>query len=305
MIGSALVRHLLSKYHNAHLVLPVRNREKAEMMFKDCPNIAIYECDLLHTNFDFAQNIDYIIHCAAPTSSRYFVEHPIETYKAVYQPSVHLLQYATRNKIKGFVYLSSLEVYGDQTDNGVPLVENALGNIDLTSPRSCYPLAKRAVEHLCVLYALQHNVPVSTARLTQTTGAGGSIEDNRVINAFCRSAAKGEDIILHTIGESARPYCHIDDAISAILLLLQKGKRGEAYNVANESTYISAHDLAFFIKEHLAPAIEVKTVLKNENPYAPPSQLRLSTTKLQSLGWHPRCDLEYICRDVYQHYKLE
>lgn len=303
LIGSALVNYLQTCFSNVQMVLPVRNKAKAESMFADSANVTIVECDILTTDFEFAQDIDYIVHCASPTASAYFVEQPVETYNSVFLPSLHLLQYAAKHEVKGFVYLSSLEVYGTVADDDKPLSEEALGNIDLTSPRSSYPLAKRAVEHLCALYAHQYQVPVTVARLTQTTGPGVSFEDNRVINAFCRAASQNEDIILYTTGKSSRPYCHIDDAISAILFLLQKGVKGETYNVANESTFISALNLALFIKEHLNPSINVKVELKDDVPYAPPTNIRMSTSKLLALGWMPTHGLEDICRDVYKYYQ--
>lgn len=303
LIGSALVRNLMTHYIDVQFILPVRNKAKADALLGTDSRVSIVECDLLTTDFEFAKDIDYIVHCASPTASAYFVEHPVETYNSVFLPSLHLLQYATRHEVKGFVYLSSLEVYGTVTDDGKSLNEEALGNIDLTSPRSSYPLAKRAVEHLCALYAHQYHVPVTVARLTQTTGPKVAFEDNRVINAFCRAASQNENITLYTTGESSRPYCHIDDAISAILLLLQKGVKGEAYNVANESTFISAYNLALFIKEHLNPSINVKVELKKDVPYAPQTQIRMSTAKLHALGWKPQHGLKDICRDVINYYR--
>lgn len=298
LIGSALVRLLLSQYDEVQLILPVRNRPKAEAMFGGDARMSIVECDLLETDFEFAHGVDYIVHGAAPTSSRYFVEHPVETYREVLLPSMHLLEYAKRHGVKGMVYLSSLEVYGTVADGDEPLCEEALGSIDLTSARSSYPLTKRAVEHLCALYAHEYGVPVTAARLTQTTGAGVPWEDNRVINAFCRSAVLGEDIVLHTTGESARPYCHLDDVLAAILVLLERGVKGETYNVATEWTYISARDLALFIRDRLNPAIDVRVELKKDVPYPPATCIRMSTRKLQALGWKPQHGLDDICRDV-------
>ena len=58
---------------------------------------------------------------------------------------------------------------------------------------------------------MQYGVPVKIARLTQTTGAGIAMDDNRVIALFTRLATQKQDIVLHTTGESARPYCYITD----------------------------------------------------------------------------------------------
>lgn len=305
LIGSALTRHIMSTIAGAHIVLPVRNMAKARAMFGLTDGIVLHECDLLTTDFEFAGDVDYIIHCAAPTASRFFVEHPVETYDSILLPSMHLLEYATRHKPRGFVYLSSLEVYGTVNSDGRSLCEEELGHIDMRSARSSYPLAKCAVEHLCFLYASQHGVPVCVARLTQTTGRGVPFADNRVINAFCRSAVVGDDIVLLTSGESARPYCHIDDAVDAIMLLLKNGTKGEVYNVANDSTYISAYELAMLIKEKLNPLINVRIELQTNVPFAPTSLLPLSTAKLQALGWRPRHGLEDILKDVFSGFKVQ
>lgn len=83
-----------------------------------------------------------------------------------------LLKYAASSDIKGFVFLSSLEVYGTIIDDNEPVTEDVQGYLDPMSVRSSYPMAKRAAENLCCLYADEYNVPVKVARLTQTTGAG-------------------------------------------------------------------------------------------------------------------------------------
>ena len=138
LIGSALVNYLLKWNPNVQMVLPVRNKTKAESMLADSANVTIVECDLLTTDFEFTQDIDYIVHCASPTASAYFVENPVETYNSVFLPSLHLLQYATRHEVKGFVYLSSLEVYGTVTDDGKLLMvrqyRNALDRYTLEIP---------------------------------------------------------------------------------------------------------------------------------------------------------------------------
>ena len=76
-----------------------------------------------------------------------------------------------------------------------------------------------------------------------------SNDDNRVIVQFCRLAVQDKDIILHSSGNAARPYCYTMDAISAILYILLNGNNGQAYNVANEDSYISAKDLALYIQK--------------------------------------------------------
>ena len=155
-------------------------------------------------------------------------------------------------------------------------------------------MAKRATENLCCLYAAEYNTPVKIARLTQTTGAGIAKDDNRVIAQFARLAAQNQDIILHTTGESARPYCYVTDSISAILFILLKGSAGESYNVANEDTYISAKNMASFVQENFNPNIHVKIEINENMGYAPATKQRLSASKLRQLGWNPKYGLKEI-----------
>ena len=306
LIGSTLIRCLLALNRDIHIIAPVRNRQKAYAMFdEEIAKLEIIECDILTFDYNSLGNVDYIVHCAAPTSSKYFVEHPVETFDTIIKGTSALLEYAKSHPVKGFIYLSSLEVYGSISDDSQQITEDIQGYWDPMSVRSSYPVAKRATENLCCLYAHQYGVPVKVARLTQTTGAGIAKEDNRVIAQFARLAAEGHDIILHTTGEAARPYCYTTDAVSGILYILLRGVKGEAYNVANEDTYISARDMADLLKKNFAPQINVRMELSENMGYAPVTKLCLSAHKLMALGWKPRYGLKEMFEKLIQYLKDE
>ena len=80
--------------------------------------------------------------------------------------------------------------------------------------------------------------------------------------------------------------------ISAILYILLKGEAGEAYNVANDATYITIRDMAEFLRDHFNPKINVIVESHPEMGYAPVTKLHLSSAKLQALGWRPRFGLK-------------
>lgn len=299
LIGSTLIRCLTALNKNIKIFAPVRNIKKAETMFPEgYSNVEFIACDLTKFDYSIFGKVDYIIHCAAPTASKFFVDHAVETIDTIYAATKVLLDYAKKQTIKGFVYLSSLEVYGTIFDDSKPVTEDIQGYLNPLSVRSSYPMAKRAVENLCVAFANEYNVPTKIARLTQTTGAGIAKNDNRIIAQFARLAADGEDIVLHTTGESSRPYCYSIDSISVILYILLKGSNGEAYNVANEETYISAKGMAEYLKANFNPKIQVKVELGGNFGYAPPTKLWLSSTKLRSLGWQPQYGLKEIFQSL-------
>jgi nucleoside-diphosphate-sugar epimerase len=296
LVGSSLIHCLLALQVGVRIVAPVRSIEKARQKFdqQELEYISLIECDLAKFDYDSLDAVDYIIHCAAPTSSKFFVEHPVETFASIYDVTKVLLDFASRKKVKGFVYLSSLEVYGEINDDSCLVTEDAQGYLDPLSVRSSYPMAKRATENLCCLYASQYSVPVKISRLTQTTGAGIAKDDNRVIAQFARLAANGQNIVLHTTGESARPYCYTMDSVSGILFVLLRGKSGEAYNVANDDTYISARDMAAFVRDNINSSIKVIVELNDNMGYAPVSKLKLSSLKLRGLGWCAKYGLKEI-----------
>ena len=250
MIGSAIVGRLL-KEGSLNVDCPVRDMARVEDMFDSDSRAKVHwiEAPLEVFLRNIPGQYDYIIHCACPTSSSYFVEHPVDTISFSVSTITSLLDYAKVHGVKSIVFLSSLEVYGCISDDSVVVNEDCQGYVNPLAPRSSYNMAKRICESLCAAYHAEYMLPVKIVRLTQTIPSFVRENDMRLYAQFVRHAAKGEDIVLHTDGFSARPYIGMEDAVEAILYVLYHGNPGEAYNAANEDTYISVRDLAKFIQK--------------------------------------------------------
>lgn len=238
-------------------------------------------------------NIDYIIHGANPTESAFFVTHPVETITISVRGTINLLELAHAKSIKSFIYLSSMEVYGaPQTDDAISETQGT--TVDTMAVRSSYPEAKRLCECLCASYSSEYNVPAKVVRLAQTFGPGVAVDDNRVFAEFARNVMHGEDIVLKTAGKSKRCYLYTADAVTAILAVLLLGKDGEAYNIANPSTYCSIVEMAGMMVSAVAKN-SIKVLLPHEEisvqKYLPYHKLNLSIDKIHSLGWRPQVDL--------------
>lgn len=306
LIGSVLVRCLLTlnqRYSLGIVIYAViRDLEKAKNVFaEEYNNINFLQLELSDVTPDKTNShIDFIIHLASPTSGRFMEEKPVETFDLAYQSTLTLLKFAKQTDVKSLVYVSSLEYYGQILDDRL-ITEDLQGYVDSMSARSSYPMGKRAAEYLCFAYAKEYGTPAKIARLTQTLGAGISENDNRVFAQFARSAVKGQDIVLNTTGESSKPYCYTIDAIGAIMYILLLGKVGEVYNVANSNTYISIRDLANFVKNNFNNSINIRIDLNGQKGYAPVTKLRLSTDKLENLGWTPRFDLNEMFKRLIEY----
>lgn len=300
LIGSQIVMSLLNANEVYGLGLTVyaavRNRAKAEKIFaKADNNVLKYIVSDILQPFDTEEEIDYIIHGASMTSSRDFVDYPVETIKTALQGTENVLELAKSRRVKGMVYLSSLEVYGVVDFNVEKVPETMYGVLDPMSVRSSYSEGKRMVECMCASYAHEYNIPIKVVRLGQTFGPGVEYGDNRVFAQFARSIIEGKDIVLKTDGSTERNYCYVMDAISAILTVLLKGKQGEAYNIANKNTLITIRKMAEML---IAQYPESGTCLvfdiaedATKLGYNPKVRMNLDTAKLESLGWRPQVDL--------------
>lgn len=291
LIGSTVVRCLLALDCGINITIPVRNKEKATNLFGDNQYLTIISCDLVTYLSNLEDKFTHIIHCASPTSGVYMTRFPVETFTLPFDSTRYILEYVRRQSNVSFVFISSIEYYG-QISEDCMLSEGKQGYIDPSSPRSSYPMGKRTAEYLCKAYFNEYDIDVKVARLTQTFGAGVSPDDNRVFAQFTRSIINSSDIVLHTTGESAKPYCYTIDCVSAILYILLRGRKGDVYNVANPDTYISIKDLAFYLRETFAPHLKVIIEDHPEMGYAPVTKLNISVDKLKNLGWQPRVGLK-------------
>ena len=221
--------------------------------------------------------IDYLVHCAAMTSSKAFVERPVETIDSVAGLTAKALEFARERRVKSMVYISSMEV---------------LTAVDQLKVRSSYPEAKRLAENLCVAYHAEYGVPVKIVRLTQTFGEGVRYDDGRVFAQFARAILERRDIVLATKGETERCYLYLGDAVTAIETVLLKGENAAAYTAANEETYCSIRAMAeMLIAAHPESGSRLVFELREDTPYLPTIRLRLDSSPLRALGWTPKVGL--------------
>lgn len=237
--------------------------------------------------------VDYVVHAACPTASAFMATYPTSVMVAIAEGTRHVLDYCESVGVAGTVYLSSVEAFGVKSDDGSLSAEGDLGQIDLSSTRSCYPEAKRYAELLCRCYAVERGVPVAVARLAQVFGPGVLPGESRVFAQFARSVLAGEDIVLKTAGRSVGNYCYTADALRAIVILLARGERGETYTVANEGSTMTVAEMARVAAEVLSGGCSrvAFDIPRGATGYAADTGVRLSAAKMCSLGWAPRVGL--------------
>lgn len=217
MIGQNIVA-LLKKLNeenslNIKIIAHARNNEKANKLFQD-DDIVKLVCDISDISYD--KEIDYIIHTAGVTGRQQAASwFSYDNYINGFRRNKKGSGFGSWKNVKGLVYLSTLEVYGDTGFSKEDKVENKGGFIDPTNVRSSYPESKRMCECMCAAYTKQYGVPTYIARLTSTFGYGVSYDDKRVFAQFARSIIENKNIVLKSTGETIRNYCDAEDAAMA------------------------------------------------------------------------------------------
>lgn len=239
---------------------------------------------------------DYIMHGAAPTKSKYFVEHPVDTIRTSIHGTERMLELGKEQRILGMVYLSSMEQYGIPYESGQVMTEDRIGYLDHLNVRSSYSESKRMCECYCKSYAVEFGVPVKIARLAQTFGAGVPVSDNRVFMQFTQHALDGRDIILHTKGDSMSNFCYITDAVRAIIILMTQGDMGEAYNVCHDEETRSIASIANLVACHVGgdKVSVIFDIPENVSSfgYAPTVHMFLNSRKMRNLSWEPKVTMK-------------
>lgn len=312
LIGSQLIRLLAlanQKFQTEiNIIGHARDVKKVGEVFKNLPPskwISFIFGDVSTDKIVCDMPVDYIVHAAAPTASKDFINSPIEVICTILHGMENILEFAERQPIKKVLYLSTMEIYGISLHDR-KRIEDDYDTLNHLETRSSYPESKKMAESMCIAWFHEKQVPVCIARLTQTFGFGVSYQDQRVFAEFARCAVEKRDIHLHSNGETRRNYLFIGDALSAILTLLLKGTSGEAYNVANEEIYLSILEMAELVANNFSQnAIHVSIEPDRsslEMGYAPTLRMNLSTDKLRSLGWRPTLGIVKMYDSMIQYW---
>ena len=298
-IGNYIVRfilHLNKKYPNFKCrVISIDNYitgSKNNLNKFSNNGLKLIEHDIRNP-LKISEPIDYIIHAAGVASPIYYKKFPIETIETTIYGAKNLLELARIKKIKGFLFFSSSEIYGDPDPSSIPTPETYRGNVSCTGSRACYDESKRLGETLCLAYHEVHKIPIKIVRPFNVFGPGMKLNDYRVIPMFFSRALTNKHLPVHDNGNQTRTFCYITDAIIAIYKVLLMGKNGEIYNIGNDTNEINMMSLANIVSQLFKKKPEVRSV---PYPYKYPSdepRRRLpDLTKIKTLlNYQPSVDL--------------
>lgn len=207
---------------------------------------SIHKFDIVTDNLSSisnSANVDYVLHMASIASPIFYRKHPIETVDANIWGLRRLLDFYVNKPIKGFLFFSSSEIYGDPSSANIPTDEEYRGYVSAVGPRACYDEAKRFGETLCTLFSQQHRMPITIVRPFNTFGPGMKINDKRVVADFAEDVITSKNIDILSNGAPTRTYCYVSDALAGyIKVLLHAGF--DYFNIGADRPEITVAQLA-------------------------------------------------------------
>ena len=300
-IGSHLVETLVARGDEVVIIDnqstgSIKNLQNIESKVKFIAG-DILDKALLEKNVSEA---DYVVHLAAALGVLNIVNKPLQSLKINIQGTENVLEWADKFK-KPVLIASTSEVYGK--NDKVPLNEEddrIIGH-PLKS-RWSYSEAKAVDESLAYFYYLENKLPIRIVRFFNTVGPRQVGQYGMVVPRFVAAAIRNEPIQVYGSGDQIRCFCHVSDAIRALLLVIDSDQAiGQVFNVGNNQQ-ISIMDLAKKVIEITGSKSEIKKIPYSEAYPAGFEDMQRRVPDISKiknvLGWSPEIGLEQIIRDI-------
>jgi UDP-glucose 4-epimerase len=243
---------------------------------------------------------DLVLHMAAALGVNTILESPIESVSTNFTGSEVVLQAATKLK-KRIVIASTSEIYGKNPKQ--PL--NELDDRVVGTPqkiRWTYSDAKALEEAIAHALYLTKGLKVTTVRLFNTVGPRQTGRYGMVVPRFVQAALAGQPISIYGDGTQSRVFCHVADAVKAILILASDEKAiGEVYNVGGVGETTIKQLAEKIIQRTKSTSAITYTAYDDAYPagYEDMQRRVPDTTKIKNaIGWSPAHTLDSIIDDV-------
>jgi nucleoside-diphosphate-sugar epimerase len=293
-LGSGLVRALVRSGHRVR-ILDNCSRGSLKRLEDLERDVEVLRGDIrdVRTVSQALQDIDSVCHMAYVNGTETFYTDPVHVLEVGIKGMSHIVDECVRQGVKELILASSSEVY--QTPPIVPTEENAPLSIpDPFNPRYSYAGGKIISELMAIHYGKKYFERVLIFRPHNVYGPDMGRE--HVIPQFIERLIELKKTLptnkiqfpIQGTGEQSRAFVYIEDFISGLMLILEKGKHLHIYNVGTTEE-VSIQDLANRIAAHLGIVIELIPGTPAEG-----STMRRCPNihKLQALGYSPRFRLE-------------
>ena len=222
-----------------------------------------------------------LVHTTVPGSS---MKDPAYDVTSNVVASVNWLSRLPETKVRQLLYVSS-----GGTVYGRPLTD-PIDETHPTDPISSYGITKLTIEKYVALYASQFGIDYRILRPSNVYGAGQQLRSGQgVIGVMAERALRGEALEIWGTGESQRDYLHVDDLVTAMLMILKYTGQRRIFNVSGGEGH-SVLDIIAILREQLGFASEIH--FSPARKFDVPRNVLDSSLLHSETGWQPRVDLK-------------
>lgn len=173
------------------------------------------------------EDIDIIIHAAAQSGGFRSLKEPIVDFDWNARGTFNMVRLAQDLKVKKFIYLSSMAVYG----NNLRITEDSKLN-----PISFYGVSKLAGEFYVKLLEDHADISTIILRLFATYGAGQDLENTHqgILSIYLKQALDSDSVKITGAPDRIRELVHVDDVVNVIISGVESSQLDDQiFNVTN------------------------------------------------------------------------
>ena len=302
-IGSYVTRTCLNKGWYVKGVDKITYASDKNLLeeFNSYRNFSFVQCDI--NDLEFLYECDYIINTAAETHVGNSIVKSDDFIHSNIKGVHHLLELIRNYRAEGkdkptLLHFSTDEVYGDIT-------EGEHIETDILKPSNPYSATKAAADQLILAWARTYKLPYLILRPTNNYGIGQYVE--KLIPKACKYLHLGKKIPLHNGGKPIRNWLHAQDTTDAVLLLIEKNKKNEIYNIAGGFEQPNVDTVKKLITSYTRlDEFDLKDYCNlTYSRLGQDVRYALNDDKIRNLGWSPKMNFDEELGDIIEYYKAK
>jgi UDP-glucose 4-epimerase len=300
-IGSHLADALIARGDSVTILDNLSTGSKENIAHLE-GKVAVHEGDIRDKELvdKLVAESDTVFHMAAALGVKNIMEHTIESIDRNFTGSEIVLNAATKHD-KRLLIASTSEIYGKNPNQ--PLHEESDRVVGAPQKiRWTYSDAKALEEAVAHTLHKTHGLKVTTVRFFNTVGPRQTGHYGMVVPRFVQAALKNEDITIYDDGSQSRVFCHVEDAVRAVLSLTDSDSTiGNYFNVGGVGE-TTIKELAEKIIDRTKSTSKIKNISYSDAYPAGFEDMQRRVpdiTKIRkTLGWQPTHTLDSIIDSV-------
>ena len=267
---------------------------------------------------------DVVLPLVAITTPAVFAREPLRVFELDFEANLRIVRQCVEHR-KRVIFPSASEVYGLSSDSSSDPTSSNLVYGPINKQRWIYACSKQLMDRVIWAYGFERGLQFTIFRPFNLIGSGLDSLDaskegtSRVLTQFLGHIMRGEDIRLVDGGHQKRSFTHIDDAVDALMIIIQNNgniANGKIYNIGNPGNNVSVRELAermlgiakrmpeYSKNAHRVRLVETTSAAFYGTGYQNVMQRVPDIQNITAeLGWRPRIGIDEALEQVFEAYR--